>query len=174
LKCLNCDYFTATLFYPLYNNCFHLVFLRDGKNYIFNLHRKLFKLSYIDPNMEKKTLICFVVLLLIQFSCHSSTDLKRYGIITCDTSYAASIDTTGHKVIPITLTTKHFQIENRSNVQKIVFVCKCTFVNVGGNVSEDIEKYTVGPKETVKLKEDSTNRYNITKYEIVEAYLATN
>jgi hypothetical protein len=123
--------------------------------------------------MKKKTLIYLIALLLIHFSCNSSTALKRYGVITSDTSYAASIDTTHGQVSPITIAIKQFELKNQSTDHKIVFVCKCTRVDNKGNVFGNTEEHAVGPQEIVKLNRDSIYYSRIVKYEVVGAYLAT-
>lgn len=126
--------------------------------------------------MEKKILTYFIALLVIHFSCNSRTNLKRYGVITSEIGETASIDTTTypHHPVPVTLTVKLFELKNKSNDQKIVFVCKCTYRNYDGSVSGDTEEHVVGPQEIVELNRDSGVNYHVIKYEVIEAHLATN
>jgi len=107
--------------------------------------------------------------LVILVGC-SSMAVKDFGVISTEQAFAASIDTTGRSAKPITLTVKLFKLTNQSTDKNITFLCKCYLVKADGFTWGKIEKYTVAPKETVVLEQDSSVYGKAVRYQVVGAF----
>lgn len=118
-----------------------------------------------------KLSLLFISTLVILEGC-SSKALKDFGLISTGQGVAASIDTTGGSVKPVTLTIKLFKLTNQSSDKKITFLCRCYLVNADGSAWGKTEKYTLAPKETVVLEQESSAYGKAVRYEVVGAFEA--